>query len=71
MPNVRDVRVKGAIGIVELEQPGDPAELRTRLIEQGVWIRPFGKIVYLTPALTIGEDELTRLTAAMARALSA
>ncbi len=69
--NVRDVRVKGAIGIVELEQPGDPAELRTRLIEQGVWIRPFGKIVYLTPALTIGEDELTRLTAAMARALSA
>lgn len=69
--NVRDVRVKGAIGIVELEQPGDPAALRTRLIEQGVWIRPFGKIVYLTPALTIGEDELTRLTAAMARALSA
>jgi adenosylmethionine-8-amino-7-oxononanoate aminotransferase len=71
MPNVRDVRVKGAIGIVELEHPGDPTALRTRLIEQGVWIRPFGKIVYLTPALTISEDELTQLTAAIVRALSA
>jgi len=69
--NVKDVRVKGAIGVVELENLPNPAELRMRLIEQGVWVRPFGKVVYLTPALTIGESELTQLTAAIAGTLAA
>jgi adenosylmethionine-8-amino-7-oxononanoate aminotransferase len=64
--NVRDVRVKGAIGVVELEELPNPVEFRTRLIEKGVWVRPFGKVVYLTPALTIQEGELTQLTAAIA-----
>jgi adenosylmethionine-8-amino-7-oxononanoate aminotransferase len=71
LPNVKDVRVKGAIGVVELEKLADPAGLRVKLLEHGVWIRPFGDIVYLTPALTIDEDELTQLTAAIAGTLAA
>jgi adenosylmethionine-8-amino-7-oxononanoate aminotransferase len=69
LPNVVDVRVQGAIGVVELSAIPDPAALRNRLIEKGVWIRPFGKIVYLTPALTIGQDELTQLTDAICNVL--
>jgi adenosylmethionine-8-amino-7-oxononanoate aminotransferase len=44
--------------------------LKTRLVEQGVWVRPFRDIVYLTPAFTIQEDELTQLTGAIYRALN-
>jgi adenosylmethionine-8-amino-7-oxononanoate aminotransferase len=65
LPNVVDVRVKGAIGVVQLAAIPDPAALRSRLIERGVWIRPFGNVVYLTPALTISQDELTQLTDAI------
>jgi adenosylmethionine-8-amino-7-oxononanoate aminotransferase len=68
--NVVDVRVKGAIGVVQLSSIANPAALRSRLIECGVWIRPFGNVVYLTPALTIGEDELTQLTDAIRSVLS-
>jgi adenosylmethionine---8-amino-7-oxononanoate aminotransferase len=67
LPRVRDVRVKGAIGVVELDRIDDPAALRSRFVAEGVYIRPFGKIVYLTPAFTIGEDELTRLTGAIVK----
>jgi adenosylmethionine-8-amino-7-oxononanoate aminotransferase len=63
--NVVDVRVKGAIGVVQLSSIPNPASLRSRFIERGVWIRPFGNVVYLTPALTIGQDELTQLTDAI------
>jgi adenosylmethionine-8-amino-7-oxononanoate aminotransferase len=69
--NVVDVRVKGAIGVVQLSSIPNPAALRSRLIECGVWIRPFGNVVYLTPALTIGEDELTQLTDAIRSVLDA
>ncbi|MDE1904392.1 MAG: adenosylmethionine--8-amino-7-oxononanoate transaminase [Alphaproteobacteria bacterium] len=66
---VRDVRVKGAIGVVELESMDMTAALRDRLVAQGTWIRPFGRIVYLTPAFTIAPDELTLLTRAIRRAI--
>jgi adenosylmethionine-8-amino-7-oxononanoate aminotransferase len=69
--NVVDVRVKGAIGVVQLSSIANPAALRSRLIECGVWIRPFGNVVYLTTALTIGEDELTQLTDAIRSVLRA
>lgn len=66
MPAVADVRVLGAIGVVELKQaPADLRGLKEKLVEQGVWIRPFGHILYLTPAFTIGEDDLQRLMAAI------
>jgi len=70
LPGVRDVRVKGAIGVIELERINDLNALRARFLEQGVFLRPFGSIVYLTPAFTIAPDDLSRLTAAIVRVLS-
>ncbi len=70
LPGVRDVRMLGAIGVVELEAIEKPAALRMRLVEQGVWIRPFRNILYLTPALTISAEELSVLTGAMFKVLS-
>ncbi|HEY1503016.1 MAG TPA: adenosylmethionine--8-amino-7-oxononanoate transaminase [Stellaceae bacterium] len=68
---VRDVRVKGAIGVVELDRIADHATLRQRFFDEGAWIRPFGNIVYLTPSFTIGEEELAKLTGAVRRVLGA
>jgi len=65
------VRVKGAIGVVELAQAPDTDALRRRFVAEGVWLRPFGRIVYLAPAFTIAEDELAQLTGAIARVLHA
>ena len=62
---VRDVRVMGAIGVIELERMGDLNAIKQRFIEEGVFIRPFGNIVYITPPLVIGSEDLARLTGAM------
>lgn len=70
LPGVKDVRVMGAIGVVQLDAIKDPAGLRQKLMAQGVWIRPFRDIVYLTPAFTISPDELSCLTRAMFKVLS-
>jgi adenosylmethionine-8-amino-7-oxononanoate aminotransferase len=66
-PNVKDVRVKGAIGVVELDRIDDLDALRTQFIEQGVFIRPIGNVIYLTPAFTISSDELKTLTDAIVK----
>jgi adenosylmethionine-8-amino-7-oxononanoate aminotransferase len=66
-PNVKDVRVKGAIGVVELDRIDDLDALRTQFIEQGVFIRPIGNVIYLTPAFTISSDELQTLTDAIVK----
>jgi adenosylmethionine-8-amino-7-oxononanoate aminotransferase len=65
MRGVKDVRVKGAIGVVELDSIADLDALRARFVEAGVFIRPFGSIVYLTPAFTISQEELATLTRAV------
>jgi adenosylmethionine-8-amino-7-oxononanoate aminotransferase len=65
LPGVVDVRVKGAIGVVELDRIDDLDRLRRRFIDAGVFIRPFGTVVYLTPAFTIAEEELSVLTRAV------
>jgi adenosylmethionine-8-amino-7-oxononanoate aminotransferase len=64
-PGVKDVRVLGAIGVVELAREQDCDALRRRFVERGVWIKPFGRTVYLTPALTISPDDLRTLTEAV------
>ena len=64
------MRVKGAIGVVELKADSDLDELRRRFVAAGVWIRPFGRTVYLTPAFTITPDELSQLTGAMRSVLA-
>ncbi len=66
---VRDVRVKGAIGVVGLDRIADHAALRRRFLDEGVWIRPFGNIVYLTPSFTISAEELAKLTGAIGSVL--
>ncbi len=70
LPNVKDVRVRGAIGVVELDRIADLEDLRARFVEEGVFIRPFGNVVYLTPAFTIGSGDLTNLTGTIVKVLA-
>ena len=67
MNGVVDVRVRGAIGVVEMDTIPDMNGLRARFIDAGCWIRPFGNIVYLMPAFTIGEDDLAQLCETVVR----
>ena len=70
VPGVADVRVLGAIGAVQFAAAPDLAALKARFVERGVWVRPFGDVVYLTPALTIPPDELDRLLDAVREVVS-
>jgi adenosylmethionine-8-amino-7-oxononanoate aminotransferase len=63
---VQDVRVLGAIGAVQFERAPDLPVLKAEFLDRGVWVRPFGDIVYLTPALTIDSADLDRLIGAVA-----
>jgi adenosylmethionine---8-amino-7-oxononanoate aminotransferase len=67
MPGVKDVRVMGAIGVVELDRIENLDGMRARFVAEGVFIRPFGSTVYLTPAFTITSDELATLTSAVVK----
>ena len=62
---VKDVRVKGAIGVVEMGRIDNLDALRARFVAEGVFVRPFGNIIYLTPAFTISGEELKKLTDAV------
>ncbi len=65
MRGVREVRVLGAIGVVELDRPVDMARIQQCFVDRGVWVRPFGRLVYLMPPFIIGADELSLLAGAV------
>jgi adenosylmethionine-8-amino-7-oxononanoate aminotransferase len=68
---VVDVRVRGALGVVQLTKAGEGPWFRPRFLGDGVWIRPFGDIVYVAPPFVISTEELSRLTQAIVRHVSA
>lgn len=70
MPGVVDVRVKGAIGVIQMKDIGDVAKLRQRFADEGVWLRPFGDIIYLTPSFSMESHELAILTQAINKVLN-
>jgi adenosylmethionine-8-amino-7-oxononanoate aminotransferase len=70
LPQVADVRVLGAIGVVELREPVDMARVQPALVDRGVWLRPFGKLVYTMPPYVIEQPDLTRITRAIREVVS-
>ncbi|HHH13312.1 MAG TPA: adenosylmethionine--8-amino-7-oxononanoate transaminase [Thiolapillus brandeum] len=70
LPGVAEVRVLGAIGVVEMEEPVEMARIQPALVEAGAWVRPFGRLVYLMPPYVIGEADLATLCDAVHRVLA-
>jgi adenosylmethionine-8-amino-7-oxononanoate aminotransferase len=71
LPGVRDVRVLGAIGVIEMDQPVDIAAATAAAVQRGVWLRPFARLIYAMPPYVTGPEDLAEIAAAMCAAASA
>ena len=67
--SVSDVRVLGAIGVVQTKEPVDIKGVQERLVERGVWLRPFGHLIYTMPAYISSDSDIEKICAAIGEAL--
>ncbi|MGK0498987.1 MAG: adenosylmethionine-8-amino-7-oxononanoate aminotransferase [Oceanicoccus sp.] len=71
LDNVCDVRTLGSLGVVELKQAVDMTSIQQQLVERGIWLRPFGKLVYTIPPYVMSNDDIAKLTHALVEVVAA